>query len=126
MTAKGTTRPPDDDEDDGILRIGETAEEPKHDVLFRIRGEGYEGRVNPPASLLFRYLNLQRARGADIALDWALEEILTPAAYKALMTDEHLSRPDFDAVCDLVRGIIFGRKTVPKSRRGTGPSRSGG
>jgi hypothetical protein len=124
VTAKGTTRLPED-EDDGILCIGEGAEEPKHDVLFRVRGTGYEGLLNPPSSVLFRYLNLQRTRGADVALDWALEEILSPAAYKVLMEDEHLGRPDFDAVCDLVRGIIFGRKTVPKSRS-RGPSRTSG
>ena len=114
MTAKGTNAP---GEDDGILRIGDTPEEPKYDTLFRLRGKPYEGLVNPPASLLFRYLDTQRKRGADSALSWLLEEMLKADAYTALMTDGALSRADFDKVCDLMRGLLFGRETVPKSRR---------
>ena len=111
MTAKATNAP----EDDGILRIGDTAETPKRDVLFRIRGKGYKGLTNPDSSMLFRYLDIQRKRGSDTALSWLLEEILDQDAYTAITTDRNLSRPDFNAVCDLVRGLLFGREG-PKSR----------
>lgn len=110
MTAKATSAPPDD----GILRIGESAEEPKYDVLFRIRGKDYEGVVNPSGSLLFKYLDVQRKRGSDMALSWLLETMLKPDAYQAVTTDESLTRADFDAVCDLVKGLVFGRETGPK------------
>lgn len=110
MTAQATSAP----SDDGILRIGETAEEPKHDVLFRIRGKDYEGIVNPSGSLLFKYLDVQRKRGTDMALSWLLEKMLSADAYLAVTTDESLTRADFDAVCELVRGLMFGRETGPK------------
>lgn len=111
MTAKATSAPPDDD---GILRIGETVEEPKYDVLFRVRGKDYQGIVNPNGSLLFAYLDVQRKRGSDTALSWLLEKMLKPDAYRAVTTDESLTRADFDAVCDLVKGLLFGRETGPK------------
>ena len=110
MTAKATSAPADD----GILRIGETAEEPRYDVLFRIRGKEYQGIVNPNGGLLFKYLDIQRKRGSDMALSWLLEKVLKADAYEAVTTDESLSRPDFDAVCELVRGLVFGRETGPK------------
>ena len=111
VTAKATSAPADD----GILRIGETAEEPKYDVLFRIRGQEYQGITNPSGSLLFKYLDVQRKRGTDMALSWLLEKMLKADAYLAVTTDESLTRADFDAVCELVRGLVFGRET------GTGP-----
>lgn len=123
MTAKATTTGRDGD--DGILRIGETAEEPKLDVLFRLGGTEYEGLANPPASVLFRYMDIFRKRGADPALSWLLEEILSADAYQVLMSDKRLSRADFDKVCDLVRGLVFGRETVPKSPR-SGSRRTAG
>jgi hypothetical protein len=110
VTAKAITGPADD----GILRIGESAEEPKYDVLFRIRGREYEGIANPSGALLFRYLDVQRKRGSDIALSWLLEEVLSADAYTAVTTDPSLSRPDFDQVCNLVRGLVFGRESGPK------------
>ena len=111
MTAKATTAT----EDDGILRIGESAEEPKYDVLFRIRGKEYEGIANPSGKVLFRYLDVQRKRGSDIALSWLLEEILDAAAYEAVTTDDSVSRDDFDKVTELVRGLVFGRERNPKT-----------
>ena len=111
MTAKATTSP---SEDDGILRIGESAEEPKYDVLFRIRGKEYEGLTNPSGSLLFAYLDVQRKRGGDAALSWLLEKVLKPDAYQAVLTDESVSRPDFDAVCEIARRLLFGRDSSPK------------
>lgn len=118
MTAKATTG--DSSEDDGILRIGESAEEPKYDVLFRIRGKEYQGIANPNGSMLFAYLNVQRKRGSDMALSWLLEKMLRPDAYTAVITDESLSRTDFDKVTELVRGILFGTASGPKPQ---GPSR---
>lgn len=112
MTAKATAGEP---EDDGILRIGDTAEEPKYDVLFRLGGKEYQGLTNPSGALLFRYLDLQRKRGADHALSWLLEEMLTADAYTAVTTDVQLSRDDFNKVCDLVRSLLFGRDAAPKS-----------
>lgn len=114
MTAKATTGPADD----GILRIGDSAEEPKHDVLFRVRGKEYQGLTNPPASLLFRYLDVQRKRGTDTALSWLLEEVLDADAYAAITTNPSLTRSDFDQVCELVRGLLFGRDSGPKSAPG--------
>ena len=116
MTAKAVNRAPDA-EDDGILRIGDTPEEPKYDVLFRLKGKPYEGLVNPDGSVLVRYLDTQRKRGADMALSWLLEKILKPDAYTALMSGG-VSRPEFDEVCELVRKITFGRETIPKSPSG--------
>jgi hypothetical protein len=110
VTAKATSAPADD----GILRIGETAEEPRYDVLFRIRGKDYQGVVNPNGGLLFKYLDIQRKRGSDPALSWLLEKMLKPDAYLAVTTDEALTRADFDAVTELVRGLLFGRETGPK------------
>jgi hypothetical protein len=104
-------------DDDGVLVIGETVEEPKHDVLFRLRGKEYEGLTNPPGSLMLAYIGLLRKRGANVALSWLLEEMLTPEAYKAVTEDAAVSRADFRQVTDLVLGLLFGTETVPKSRR---------
>jgi hypothetical protein len=112
VTAKATTSLPEDD--DGILRIGESAEEPKYDVLFRIRGKEYQGLTNPSGSLLFAYLDIQRKRGGDAALSWLLEKVLRPDAYAAVLTDESVSRADFDAVCEIARRLLFGRDSSPK------------
>jgi hypothetical protein len=121
VTAKATTGPADD----GILRIGETAEEPKYDVLFRIRGKACEGMINPSGSVLFAFLDVQRKRGADTALSWLLEKMLKPDAYRAVTTDESLTRADFDAVCDLVRNLVFGRDSSPKPPAGSRRRTSG-
>lgn len=117
MTAKATNKTDQvGQEDDGILRIGEQAEEPKRDVLFRISGTEYEGLTNPPASLMLRYIDLLRKRGANVALSWLLEEMLAPEAYKALTEDLAVSRADFRKVTNLVLGLLFGAD-VPKSPR---------
>jgi hypothetical protein len=112
VTAKATNSA--DDGDDGVLRIGESAEEPKYDVLFRIRGKEYQGIANPSGALLFKYLDIQRNRGTDTALSWLLEKMLAADAYTAITTDDSLSRTDFNKVCDLVRGLVFGREKGPK------------
>ena len=91
MTAKATNEPR---EDDGILVIGETAEEPKYDVLFRLRGKEYKGLANPAGSLMLQYIGLPRKRGTNAALSWLLEEMLTPDAYKAVTEDPAISRAD--------------------------------
>ncbi len=118
MTAKATTNKSETTrEGDGVLCIGETPEEPKHDVLFRLRGEEFQGLTNPPAALMLQYIGLLRKRGANVALSWLLEEMLTPEAYKALTEDPAISRADFRQVTDLVLGLLFGTETVPKSRR---------
>jgi hypothetical protein len=122
VTAKATTETA---ADDGVLRIGEGAEEPKRDVLFRLGGKEYQGLTNPPASVLFRYMDLLRKRGADVATSWLLEEILDGDAYTVLTTSETLSRPDFRKVCDLVRTVVFGTDAVPKSPS-SGSRRTGG
>jgi hypothetical protein len=114
VTAKATNA--GDGEDDGVLRIGENAEEPKYDVLFRIRGKEYQGITNPSGGLLFKYLDIQRKRNADTALSWLLEKILHPDAYAAITDDDSLDRADFDKVCDLVRGLVFGRERGPKTQ----------
>jgi hypothetical protein len=115
VTAKATTRTEgDSDADDGVLRIGESAEEPKYEVLFRVRGKEYEGRTNPPGSVLFRYLDIQRKRSSDTAMSWLVEKILKPDAYAAITEDESVSRPDFDRVCEIMRNLLFGRDSSPK------------
>jgi len=112
VTAKATTKP--DDPEDGILTIGESPEEPKYDVLFRVRGTEYQGLTNPPGSLMMQYIGLLRKRGANVALSWLLEEMLAPEAYKALTEDRAISRADSRKVNDLVLGLVFGTETVPK------------
>jgi hypothetical protein len=114
VTAQATNEPPAP-EDDGILRIGDTPEEPKWDVLFSLRGQECKGLANPPASLMLRYVNTLRKRGANVAISWLLEEMLTPEACEAL-EDPAVSRPDFRKVTDLLLGLLFGGD-VPKSRQ---------
>ena len=117
MTAKATNKNDRaEDGDDGILRIGEQPEEPKFDVLFTVHGKGCQGLVNPPASLMLRYIGLLRKRGANVALSWLLEEMLDTEAYKALTEDQAVSRDDFRKVSDLILGLLFGTD-VPKSPR---------
>jgi hypothetical protein len=115
VTAKATNEPAG--EDDGILVIGETPEEPKYDVLFRLHGKDYEGLTNPPGSLMMQYIGLLRNRGANVAISWLLEKMFTPEAYKALTEDPAVSRPDSRKVNDLVLGLVFGGADIPKSRR---------
>ena len=125
MVAKATSAPP---EDDGILRIGGTVEEPKYDVLFRLGGKDCRGLANPPASMMLGYMDQARKRGTNTAISWLLEEILDGPAYEALTTDPGLSRRDWQAVCDLVLGLLFGSGdagAVPKARR-SGTRRTGG
>ncbi len=124
MTAKATTERA---EDDGILRIGDTAEEPKYDVLFRLAGAECKGLANPPASLMLRYIDTQRKRGQNVAISWLVEEMLDADAYAALTTAPNLGRGEWQQVCDLLLGILFGTAegAVPKPRR-SGSRRTGG
>jgi hypothetical protein len=115
VTAKATNEPAS--EDDGILVIGDTPEEPKYDVLFRLRGKDYEGLTNPSGSLMMEYIGLLRKRGANVAISWLLEEMLTPEAYKALTGDRSVSRTDSRKVNDMLLGLMFGGADIPKSQR---------
>lgn len=114
MTAKATNNPAPDEAGDGILTIGESAEVPKYDVLFRLHGKEYEGLTNPSGSLMMQYIGLLRRRGANVALSWLAEEMLAPEAYKALTEDRAISRPDSRKVNDLILSLVFGSETVPK------------
>jgi hypothetical protein len=113
MTAKATNEPAGEP-DDGILTIGEAPEEPKYDVLFRLRGKEFQGITNPSGSLMMQYIGLLRKRGANVALSWLLEKMLTPEAYQAVTEDESISRGDSRKVNDLILGLVFGSETVPK------------
>lgn len=113
MTAKATNEPASEP-DDGVLVIGEASEEPKYDVLFRMRGKEYQGLTNPSGSLMMAYISLLRKRGANVALSWLLEEMLTAEAYTALTEDRAITRADSRKVNDLVLGLVFGTETVPK------------
>lgn len=117
-TARGRKQDPapPDDADDGILRIGESGEEPKYDTLFKIDGRPYKGLVNPPGSAFHGYLDVLRKRGPNVALSWLLERLLDPEAYAALLESPKVTDADFKAVTDLCVGLITGRKTAPKAR----------
>jgi len=118
MTAKATNKAGQDDSDDGVLRIGDTPEEPKYDALFRLHGKPYEGLVNPPASLMLRYMDTLRKRGSNVAVSWLLEQMLKADAYAVLTTDPAVSRAEWQQVCDLVLGLVFGKPDpLPKSSR---------
>jgi hypothetical protein len=113
MTATATGKSRREDDND-ILTIGEAPEEPKYDVLFRLGGTEYQGLTNPSGSLMMQYIGLLRKRGANVALSWLLEEMLTPEAYKVLTEDPGVSRADSRKVNDLVLSLVFGPETVPK------------
>lgn len=123
MTAQNARRaprrpaaPPVEEFTDGIIRIGDEPEDPRYEVLFRLHGKPYEVLVNPPASLLLRYLDLQRKRGANPAFSWALEQMAGEEAYKALLEDDAVTRADFQQIIDLIMGILLGSPdTLPKS-----------
>ncbi len=119
---------PDDDGDlaDGVIRIGDEPEEPRYEELFRLRGQPYEVLANPPASMMLKYFDQVRKRGANAAFSWALEQMVGADAYKALLEDDAVTRADFQQVIDLILGILLGNpETLPKSRA-TGSRRSGG
>jgi hypothetical protein len=123
MTAQNARRaprrpvsPPAEDFTNGIIRLGDEPEDPRYEVLFTLRGKPCEVRVNPPASLLLNYLEMQRKRGSNLAFSWVLEEMVGEEAYKALLEDDVVSRADFQQVIDLVLGIVLGSPdALPKS-----------
>jgi hypothetical protein len=105
-----------DGDDDGILRIGESAEEPKYDTLFKIDGKPYTALVNPPGNVFHKYIDTIRKRGPNFALSWLLERMLAPEAYAALMDSPKVTDADITAVTDLCTGLITGRTVAPKAR----------
>lgn len=126
MTAKGGQRrtrpappPPDDDEawdGEGILTIGEDPDEPKRDVLFRLDGKEYEVCINPPASLMLRYMDRVRKWGPTAAISWLLEELVGGEGYEALLASPKVSQKDFGRISDAAVRIVMGRAAAPKSR----------
>jgi hypothetical protein len=112
----GKTSPAQPPENDGILRIGESAEEPKYDVLFKIDGKPYKGLMNPPGSVLHKYILTIRRSGPNAALSWLYERMLAPDAHAALMDSEKVSDTDFDEITKLCIGLINGRPVAPKAK----------
>jgi len=102
--------------DDGILRIGDNAETPRYEVMFRIGGTPYEGIANPNGGILAKYLDTLRKRGGNVAVSWLLERMLEPDAYAALLDNPKVSDTDIRTVTDLVTGLVLGtRTTAPKA-----------
>ena len=127
MTAKASprrrparTEEPDEDEyDDGILRIGEDdPEEPRYEVMFRLDGKEYEAVINPPTSLMLRYLDRLRKWGPNPAISWLIEEMVGAEGYEALLTSPKTSSQDFAAVSRAaIRAVMGDGETgAPKSR----------
>ena len=127
MTAKASprrrpprTEEPDEDEyDNGILRIGEDEpEEPRYEVMFRLDGKEYEAVINPPTSLMLRYLDRLRKWGPNPAISWLIEEMVGAEGYEALLTSPKTSSKDFAAVSRAaIRAVMGDGDTgAPKSR----------
>lgn len=117
----GRTKPdpaqPPEDEDDGVLRLGEEADEPKWGVFFRAGGRPYEGMLNPNGRLLLKYTTLLRKRGGNVATSWLLEEMLKPDAYAVLNDDPKISGEDVRKIVDKCTGLLFGvRPAAPKAK----------
>lgn len=118
-TARGRKQDPaqTDDEDDGILRLGESAEEPKYDTLFKIDGKPYTALVNPPGSVFRKYIDTIRKHGPNVALSWLTERLLSPEAYTALLESPKVSEADSRAVTDLCISILTGKRDgTPKAK----------
>ena len=76
--------------------------------------------VNPSGSLLFRYFDLYRKRGGDAAFSWALEQMVGPEGYAALLSSDAVPGAGFRQVADVVLGILLGNpRTLPKSPKTT-------
>lgn len=100
--------------DDGLLRIGEAPEEPKFEPLFRLGGKSYDVLVNPSGSLLADYLHRLRNLGANLALSWLMEEMLSPDAYAAIRANRKVSDSELRQVMRLCAQIVTGT-AAPKS-----------
>ena len=119
-TARGRKQdpaPPETADDDGILRLGEEADEPQWGVFFRVAGEPYEGMTNPNGQILLGYVDLLRKRGGNVATSWLLERMLKSDAYAVLRDDPKISDADVRKIIDKCAGLVLGtRAAAPKAR----------
>ena len=106
-----------DDEEDGILRLGEEADEPQWGVFFRVGGKPYEGMTNPNGRILLKYTDILRKRGGNQATSWLLEQMLKPDAYAVLHDDPKISDADVRKIIGKCSGLLFGtRAPAPKAK----------
>lgn len=110
--------PPEGDEDDGILRLGEgEPAEQRWVVFFRAGGKAYEGLANPDGKMLLRYTHIARKRGGDVATSWLLEQMLKPDAYAVLHDDPKIGIADVRKIIDKCEGLLYGKRpAAPKAK----------
>ena len=109
----------DYDEDDGILHLGEDEpEKPRSVVAFRLDGKEYEAVINPPTSMMLRYLDRMRKWGPNPAISWLIEEMVGPEGYEALLTSPKVTKDDFAAISRLCVKAVMGDGDTgaPKAR----------
>lgn len=120
MTAKGTTKSSSTDPDDGgVLRIGDTPEEPRYEPLIEVGGKPCDVLANPPATLLFGYLERQREQGSNAAFSWLLKKMTTPESHRLITENEAVKRTEVRDISSLVLRVLLGPPDVslPKSSK---------
>jgi len=87
--------------------------------LFSIDGTVYQMPVRIGAGVALGYMKMVRTKGQDIAMGWALEQVLGEAAYTALSECEDLQPEDLEAVMKAVHENVMG---AVEAGKGKGPT----
>jgi hypothetical protein len=77
-------------------------------ALFSIDGTEYTIPETVPASMSLRVLDTARRQGMEVALSLALEELLGPDGYRALLTCDALTSEHMGAIMDAVQALTMG------------------
>jgi hypothetical protein len=117
--------------DDGafpVLRLKTTANghAAKRVPLFSIDDTEFTMLAEPPASLALRFLRRQQRDGADAGFEFAMEHMVGPDAYDALLNYEPLTRDQFAQVSKVVIDTLLGALETPKDSSESGSPRSAG
>jgi hypothetical protein len=87
-----------------------TTDQPEVELipLFSIDGEVYSIPAEVSASMALRVLDTARREGMEAAMSGALEELLGPDAYQALLHCKSLTTDHLEAIMAGVQGHVLG------------------
>jgi hypothetical protein len=112
----------------GLISLKSAANPPKEERVpaFRVNGTVYKIATRIRTNQGLKYLHLSRTRGAEIAIDYALELLLGEEGYEALREFDDLTEEDLKAVCEAANRIMNGPIEAPKGKQKNASRRSRG
>lgn len=99
----------------GIIELVSDPDAPEAEriPLFSIDGTTYSMPAEVDAATSLRVLDVQRRRGAESALSYALEELVGSEGYQALLNFRGLRKGQLEAIMELVQRHALGNLEEP-------------